>query len=82
MPKNTAAAGENPLPTSALINWKIAELGDGRGRMLDRARRLVHATEPETRRDISARPAAPLDIGHPHLPVAEPPCPMEEMLTY
>ena len=43
--KKTGSAGDQPA--SQLIDKRIAELGDWRGRILDRMRRLIHEADPD-----------------------------------
>ena len=48
------AEGEQ-VPPSRLIDEKIRELGDWRGEMLSRLRRLIHEADPEVIEEVKWR---------------------------
>ena len=48
--EHTTSAGE--LPASALIDQKIADLGDWRGEALRRVRQLIHEADPQVVEEV------------------------------
>jgi len=45
----------SPESASVLLNEKIAELGDWRGKMLAKVRKIIHAADPEIVEEIKWR---------------------------